>query len=95
MTQTKLIDPDIVGHLVAEGLEIINAHSDSDSVDLKAWLAQEHGAANTLQPLQRSADEARALLDDASILNDPQKQVRVIVAYGAISGILSSYGIDV
>lgn len=95
MPKNNMIDPDTIGQMVVEGLEIINAHTDGDDFDLKEWLNNENKSGNALRPLRQLADAAHAFLDDASILNDPHKQLRVLVAYGAISGPLSLYGVEV
>lgn len=94
MPKNNMIDPDTIGQMVVEGLEIINAHTDGDDFDLKVWLTKENKTGNALRPLRQLADAAHAFLDDGSILNDPQKQLRVLVAYGAISGLLSVYGVE-
>lgn len=90
------IDPDTIGQMVAEGIAIINEHTDAnDGYNLEQWLADEAKSGNALRPLQQLMPIARELLDDASIINDADKQTRVAVAHDALSGLLSLYGIEV
>lgn len=89
------IDPDTIGQMVAEGIAIINEHADAaDGQELERWLADEAKTGNALRPLQQLTPIARELLDDASIINDTEKQMRVAVAHDALSGLLSLYGIE-
>lgn len=89
------IDPDTIGQMVAEGIAIINEHTDAaDGYTLERWFDDETKSGNALRPLQRLMPIARELLDDASIINDPGKQLRVAVAHDALSGLLSVFAIE-
>jgi len=95
MTMSAQIDADTVGQMVAEGIAIINEHTDAaDGNTLGRWFDDEAKSGNALRPLQRLMPIARELLDDASIINDPGKQLRVAVAHDALSGLLSVFAIE-
>ena len=95
MTPNVMIDADTVGQMVAEGMEIVYFYADvGEGYTLKQWLRIQAQRGDAIGPLRQLMPLARDLLEDASILNDAGKQLRVSVAHDAISGLLSLYGIE-
>ncbi|RUN75252.1 hypothetical protein EJC47_17065 [Sphingomonas sp. TF3] len=88
------VDPDTIGQMVVEGIAIIKNCADDDNYILEDWFSYEAKQGDALRPLQQLMPVACGLLEDASILNDVGKQLRVAVAHDALSGLLSLYGIE-
>ena len=95
MARTTMIDPDTIGQMFVEGVTIINDHTDaSDGYELGQWFASEVKRGDPLRTFQLLIPLAREFLEDASILNDEAKQLRVSVAHDVMSGVLASFGIE-